>query len=179
MIRPFDNKTPKIAGSTHVDPTAVIIGDVEIGEECSIWPGAVIRGDMGKITIGDQSIVEDNCVIHSGAPGNDPGEVVIGRRVIIGHGAALNCSRVGDFVLIGMNATLLHRARVGSYCLIGAASLVGDSQTVPDNSLVLGVPGKIKGAPTEKQRWWLEHAFEGYHQLAVKHGQSLASYPPL
>ena len=165
MIRPFKEKRPVIASNAYVDETAVIIGDVVIKEECSIWPGAVIRGDLGQITIGKQSIVEDNCVIHSGSPGSRTEDVTIGERVIIGHGAVLNCKSIGSQVLVGMNATLLHKAVIGSFCIIGAATLVGEGNVIPDYSLVLGVPGRIKGRPSEKQLWWVNHAFEDYKSL--------------
>lgn len=167
MIRSFRGKTPRIAASAFVDETAILIGDVEIGEESSVWPGAVIRGDMGKIRIGKQTIVEDNCVIHSGAPGSKTEDVSIGDRVIIGHGAVLNCRSVGNYVLIGMNATVLHGAEIGEFCIIGAATLVGDAKKIPDYSLVLGVPGQIKGHPTEKQLWWVRHAYEDYKDLIL------------
>ncbi len=169
MIRSFKGKTPVIAPSAYVDETAVLIGDIEVGEESSIWPGAVIRADLGKITIGRQTIVEDNCVIHSGAPGSKTEAVLIGDRVIIGHGAVLNCKTVGNNVLVGMNATLLHKVVIGSFCIIGAATLIGENQEIPDYSLVLGVPGKIKGRPTEKQLWWVKHAFEDYKTLIPSH----------
>lgn len=165
MIRSFRGKTPLVAASAFVDETAVLIGDVEIGEESSVWPGAVIRGDMGKIQIGKQSIVEDNCVIHSGEPGSNTGDVSIGDRVIIGHGAVLNCRAVGNYVLIGMNATLLHGAAIGDFCIVGAATLVGEDKQIPDYSLVLGVPGRIKGRPSEKQLWWVRHAYGEYKDL--------------
>ena len=165
MIRSFRGKSPKIAASAVVDETALLIGDVEIGEESSIWPGAVIRGDLGKIWIGKQTIVEDNCVIHSGAPGVESEDVHIGDRVIIGHGAVLNCRRVGSYVLIGMNATLLHGAQIGNFCIIGAATLVGEGKLIPDYSLVLGVPGQIKGRPTEKQLWWVRQGYDDYKGL--------------
>ncbi len=165
MIREFRGKKPIISPSAFIDTTAVIIGDVEIGDHSSVWPGAVIRGDLGKITIGDQSIIEDNCVIHSGAPGSSSEDVSIGNRVIIGHGAVLNCKSIGNNVLIGMNATLLHKAQVGSFSIIGAATLVGDGQIIPEHSLVLGVPGKIKGRPSKKQLWWVKHAYEDYQPL--------------
>lgn len=165
MIRSFKDKTPVISEDAYVDETAVIIGDVHISEECSIWPGAVIRGDLGKITIGRQTIIEDNTVIHSGSPGSRTDNVTIGDRVIIGHGAVLNCKSVGSNVLVGMNATLLHKAVIGSFCIIGAATLVGEGIVIPDYSLVLGVPGQIKGRPSEKQLWWVTKAFEDYQNL--------------
>ena len=165
MIRSLNGKQPKIADSAYVDETACLIGDVEIGEETSVWPGAVIRGDMGKITVGKQTIIEDNSVIHSGTPQSDMGDVRIGDRVIIGHGAVLNCRSVGSYVLVGMNATLLHALEIGDYCIIGAASLVTDYRKIPDYSLVLGVPGEIKGRPSEKQLWWVKEAYKDYEGL--------------
>lgn len=165
MIRPFNGKKPTIADTAFVDETACIIGDVKIGEETSIWPGAVVRGDIGRITIGKQTIIEDNCVIHSGTPGSDDGDVSIGDRVIIGHGAVLNCRSVGSYVLVGMNATLLHGAEIGNYCIVGAASLITDYQKIPDHSLVLGAPAEIKGKPSEKQLWWVKEAYKDYEGL--------------
>lgn len=165
MIRSFRGKTPRIARSAFVDDTAVLIGDIEIGEETSVWPGAVIRADLGKITIGRQSIVEDNCVIHAGAPGGRDGNVFIGDRVVIGHGAVLNCRSIGSYVLIGMNATLLHEACIGDFCIIGAAALVGAGKIIPDYSLVFGAPGKIRGRPSEEQLWWAKSAYEEYKPL--------------
>jgi carbonic anhydrase/acetyltransferase-like protein (isoleucine patch superfamily) len=167
MIRSFNGKSPRIAGSALVDQAACIIGDVEIGEESSVWPGAVIRGDMGRIKIGNQSIIEDNCVIHSGMPGSDRGDVSIGDRVIIGHGAVLNGRAIGNHVLIGMNATILHGVEIGSFCIIGAATLVGDGKKIPDYSLVVGIPGKNMGRPTEKQLWWVKEGYRDYETIVA------------
>jgi carbonic anhydrase/acetyltransferase-like protein (isoleucine patch superfamily) len=168
MIRSFDGKTPQISPTAYVDETAVIIGDVEIGDETSIWPGAVIRADMGKITIGRQSIIEDNCVIHSGFPGKDESSVYIGDRVTVGHGAVVHSKFVGNHSLIGMNATLLHGSVIGEYCVIAAASLVGANQQIPDYSLAMGIPVRIKGMPSERQLWWAHHSFESYQNSVKK-----------
>ena len=174
MIRSYDGKSPRIATSAFVDMAACIIGDVEIGEESSVWPGAVIRGDMGRITIGKQTIVEDNCVIHSGMPGSDKGNVSIGDRVIIGHGAVLNGLAVGSHVLIGMNATILHGTEIGSFSIIGAATLVGDGKKIPDFSLVVGVPGKIVGRPSEKQLWWVNEGYKDYETIIAHYREERA-----
>jgi len=168
MIRSFDGKTPRIALSAYVDDTAVVIGDVEIGEETSVWPGAVIRADMGKITIGKQSIIEDNCVIHSGLPGEGDSSVTIGDRVTIGHGAVIHSRFVGNQTLIGINATLLHGSTIGESCIIAAATLVGAGQQIPDYSLAMGIPAKIKGKPSEKQLWWSKNSFEKYKNSVHK-----------
>ena len=165
MIRSLGGKTPKIAESAFVSEAAYVVGDVEIGEESSVWPGAVIRGDFGKITIGRNTAVEDNCVIHSGTPAAPVGDVFIGDRVIIGHGAVLNCRKIGENVLVGMNATILHEAEIGNNCVIGACCLVGQGMKIPDHSFVIGVPGKIKGRPTPEHQWWTMEGYKEYIEL--------------
>jgi carbonic anhydrase/acetyltransferase-like protein (isoleucine patch superfamily) len=169
MIRGFDGKTPKIAGSAFVSEASYVIGDVEIGEGSNVWPGAVIRGDFGKITIGRDTSIEDNCVVHSGTPSAAVGNVEIGDRVIIGHGAVLNCRKIGDNVLVGMNATILHEAEIGSHCVIGAGCLIAQAMKVPDHSFVVGVPGKIKGRPTDRQLWWTREGYKEYAGLVKKY----------
>jgi len=169
MIRAFDGKRPRIAESAYVNEAAYVMGDVEIGEGSNIWPGAVIRGDFGRIRIGRNVSVEDNCVIHSGTPSPASGDVEIGDRVLIGHGAVLNCRRIGSDVLIGMNATVLHDAEVGSECIVAAGCLVGQGMIVPDRSLVVGVPGKIKGPPTEGQLWWVREGYKEYNDLVRRY----------
>jgi carbonic anhydrase/acetyltransferase-like protein (isoleucine patch superfamily) len=152
-----------------VNEAAYLIGDVEIGEGCMVMPGAVIRADMGSIRIGSRVIVEDNCVIHSGSPRLPLGNVTIGDDVIIGHGAALNCRSVGTRVLIGMNATLLHNAEIGSNCIIAASTLVQQGMKVPDNSFVVGIPGKIAGPPTQDQLWWVNEGVQDYEELLKRY----------
>jgi carbonic anhydrase/acetyltransferase-like protein (isoleucine patch superfamily) len=166
MIRGFNGKTPQVAASAFISEAAYIVGDVEIGEDANVFPGAVIRGDFGRISIGRNTSVEDNCVIHSGTPSSAVGDVDIGDRVLIGHGAVLNCRKIGSSVLIGMNATILHDAEIGDYCIIGAGCLVGQGMKVPANSFVVGVPGKIKGNPTEQQLWWVQEGYKHYAELA-------------
>lgn len=169
MIRSFNGKTPKIADSAFVSEAAYVIGDVEIGEGSNVWPGAVLRGDFGKITIGDNTSIEDNCVVHSGTPRAPIGNVDIGDGVIIGHGAVLNCRKIGDYVLVGMNATILHDAEIGSNCVLGAACLIEQGRIIPDFSFVVGVPGKIKGRPTEQQLWWTREGHKEYAALTIQY----------
>ena len=169
MIRSFSGNTPRIAETAFVSEAAYIMGDVEIGENSSVWPGAVIRGDFGRIKIGKNTAVEDNCVIHSGSPGTDLSELLIGDSVHIGHGAVVNCRRIGDHVLIGMNATILHDAEIGNFCIIGASCLVSQEMKIPDRSFVVGVPAKIKGEVTPQQLWWVKEAPKGYIRLAEKY----------
>jgi len=160
MIRSFNGKTPKIAESAFISEAAYIVGDVEIGENSSVWPHAVIRGDTGRIVIGNNTAVEDGVVIHAGGP---PYELmVIGDMVNIGHSAVIHGLKIGNNVLIGMNATVLQKAEIGSYCLIAAGCVVSEGMIVPDNSFVAGVPGKIKGNVTDKQSHWLGDATLAY-----------------
>ena len=163
MIKSFGGKTPRVAESAYVSEAAYVVGDVEIGESSSIWPGAVIRGDSGTVRIGNKVAIEDNCVIHSGSPPD--GSITIGDMVQIGHGAVVNCRKIGDNVLIGMNATILHGAEIGNSCIIGAGCLVGQEMKVPDRSFVVGVPGKVKGEASEEQLWWVTKPAEHYAEL--------------
>ena len=146
MIREFNGKNPKIASSAFVSETAYIAGDVEIGENSNIWPGAVIRGDIAKITIGKNTSIEDNCVVHS-ATG-----IIIGDNTIVGHGAVIHCKKIGNNVLIGNNATVLDDAEIGDYCIIAAGSVVAPETKFPAESLVMGVPAKVKGKLSQKQK---------------------------
>jgi carbonic anhydrase/acetyltransferase-like protein (isoleucine patch superfamily) len=164
MIRSFKGKTPRIAESAFISEAAYIIGDVDIGEKSSVWPGAVIRGDSGRVTIGSNTAIEDNCVIHSGS--SPDGNITIGDMVQIGHGAVVNCSKIGNNVLIGMNATILHGVEIGNFCIVGAGSMVSEDMKVPDNSFVVGVPGKIKGSVLQKHKWWVEKVPKYYSKLA-------------
>jgi carbonic anhydrase/acetyltransferase-like protein (isoleucine patch superfamily) len=146
MIREFNGKNPKVASSAFVSETAYIAGDVEIGENANIWPGAVIRGDIAKITIGKNTSIEDNCVVHS-ATG-----IIIGDNTIVGHGAVLHCKKIGDNVLIGNNATVLDNAEIGDYCIIAAGSVVAPDTKFPAESLAVGVPAKVKGKLSQEQK---------------------------
>ncbi|MDH5696589.1 MAG: gamma carbonic anhydrase family protein [Dehalococcoidia bacterium] len=167
MIRSLGDKTPKIAKSAFVSEAAYVIGDVEIGENSSVWPGAVIRADFGSIRIGNNSAIEDNCVIHAGTPSNPSyrEDVTIGDNVHIGHGAVVNCRRIGNNVLIGMNAAILHDAEIGDSCIIGASCLVSQGMQIPDKSFVVGVPGEVKGEVSPQQLWWVEQAPQIYVEL--------------
>ena len=138
MIRSFNGKVPKVHPTAFVSEAAYVVGDVTIGENSSVWPGAVIRGDYGTIAIGKGSVIQDNCVVHA------DDYLHIGDNVSVTHGAVLHGHRVGDNVLIGINAVLLEEAEIGSYCLIGAGAVVRGGAKIPDESLVVGVPGQVR-----------------------------------
>ena len=165
MIRDFNGKSPKIAPSAFVSEAAYVVGDVEIGENSNIWPGAVIRADFGKTTIGHNTSIEDNCVVHSGT------DVTIGNGVIIGHGAVIHCHRIGSNVLVGNNATILDGAQIGDLCIIGAGSLVTPEAKIPDKSLAIGVPARIKGQLSAEQLAELQDGVEIYTKLAQQYKQ--------
>jgi len=167
MIRSFNGKTPKIATSAFISEAAYIVGDVEIGENSSVWPGAVIRGDTGRVVIGKYTAIEDNCVVHSGKP--PEGDTFVGDMVNVGHGAVIHGRKIGNNVLVGINAVILHDAEIGDFCLIGAGCVVSEGMIVPDNLFVVGVPGKIKGKVPEKQMPWLKEATLEYAEMGKKY----------
>ena len=173
MIRSFNGKTPKIAESAFISEAAYIVGDVEIGENSSVWPVAAIRGDFGRISIGKHTAVEDGCVIHSGSPSTPEAtaDIIIGDNVHIGHGAVINCGKIGSNVLIGMNATILHDAEIGNSCIIGAGCVVTQGMIIPDGSFVAGVPGKIKGKASLQQLWWVRKGPRFYDGLSKQYKQ--------
>lgn len=130
---------PKIHKSSFIAKSAVVIGNVTIGKNCGVFPNAVIRGDENSIEIDDGSNVQDCCVIHC----DEDHSVKIGKNVSIGHGAILHGATIEDNCLIGINVTILNGARIGKGSIIGANALVTTDMNVPENSLVLGIPGKV------------------------------------
>jgi len=139
MIRELGEKKPRIADSAFVSEAAYVVGDVEIGENSNIWPGAVLRADRFRIRIGSNSNIQDNCVIHAGFS-----DVTIGNNVTIGHGSIIHCVRIGNNVFIGMHTVLNNQSEIEDFCLVGAYSMVKDSFKVPTRSLAVGIPARIK-----------------------------------
>jgi carbonic anhydrase/acetyltransferase-like protein (isoleucine patch superfamily) len=135
----LDAVSPRIDPAAWIAPTAVIIGDVTIGPDAGIWFGAVARGDIETIRIGARTNVQENAVLHT-----DKGfPLTIGDDVTVGHAAIVHGCTIGDNTLIGMGATVLNGARIGRNCLIGANTLITEGKEIPDNSLVMGAPGKV------------------------------------
>lgn len=122
-----------------MDPAAVIIGDVVLDEDVSIWPTAVLRGDANSIRIGAGSNVQEGAVVHT----SHDFPTVIGRMVTVGHGAVINGAKVGDRCIIGINSTILDGAIIGDECIIGANALVTGMTEIPPRSVVMGLPGKV------------------------------------
>jgi gamma-carbonic anhydrase len=148
MIRSFRGIAPRVAVSAYVDPSAQVIGDVEIGERSSIWPNASLRGDTGSIRIGAETSIQDNCALHmdEGFP------LTVGDRVTVGHAVTLHGCTVEDDSLIGIGATVLNGARIGKGSVVAAGSLVPEGMQVPESTLVMGVPAKPKRPVTAEEQ---------------------------
>ena len=164
MIRTLGDKIPKIAESVFVSEAAYIVGDVEIGENCSVFPGAVIRADFGPIRIGKNTHIQDNAVVHAGFP-----LLEIGDSVLVGHGAVVHARRIGNNVLIGMNATIMDNVEIEDSCVIAGGAVVVEGMKVPRNSFVVGVPAKIRGEVSPRQLTWLEEAPPVYSDCAQEY----------
>jgi carbonic anhydrase/acetyltransferase-like protein (isoleucine patch superfamily) len=139
LIFAIGGKTPKIHETAFIAPGAVVCGDVEVHENASVWYGCVLRGDNDPITIGENTNIQDNCVLHT-----DVGKpLTIGRDVTVGHMVMLHGCEIGDETLIGIGSIILNGAKIGRNCIIGANSLIPEGKEIPDNSLVMGAPGKV------------------------------------
>jgi carbonic anhydrase/acetyltransferase-like protein (isoleucine patch superfamily) len=163
-IIPFAGRTPKIHPSAFVAPTAVIIGDVEIGAESSVWFGAILRGDHPDhgIRVGTRVSVQDNCVLHCSARG----PTIVGDDVTIGHGAVFESCAIGRSVLIGMNAVILHGAVIGEEALVAALSVVPAGMSVPARTLVAGVPASVRKPLDGDAAGWVRNSSAHYVALS-------------
>jgi carbonic anhydrase/acetyltransferase-like protein (isoleucine patch superfamily) len=141
MIRTYQAHTPAIPASCYVDSSAQVIGDVTLGEQASVWMNAVIRGDVNSIRIGAKSNVQDCAVLH-GMRNLYP--VIVGEMVTIGHNATVHGCVLEDMVLVGIGATILNNARIGEGSIIAAGAVIPEHTVIPPNSLVAGVPGKVR-----------------------------------
>ncbi|PVY79314.1 carbonic anhydrase/acetyltransferase-like protein (isoleucine patch superfamily) [Tamilnaduibacter salinus] len=164
------DKSPRFEGGGHfVAPNATVIGDVLLEDSSSVWFNAVIRGDNDLITIGPESNVQDGSVLHT-----DPGiKLTLGRGVTVGHQVMLHGCDIGDYSLVGINAVVLNGAKIGKHCLIGANTLIPEGMEVPDGSMVVGSPGKIKRELNENQRKMLELSAGHYVQNAERYVKEL------
>ena len=149
MIRAYQGTMPVIPASCYVDASAQVIGDVELGEHASIWMNAVVRGDVNSIRIGARSNVQDCAVLH-GMRNLYP--VVIGELVTIGHNATVHGCVLEDVVLVGIGAVILNDARIGEGSIIAAGAVIPEHTIIPPNSLVAGVPGKIRRTLGDEDR---------------------------
>jgi carbonic anhydrase/acetyltransferase-like protein (isoleucine patch superfamily) len=163
MIVEYGGKRPKIHPSAFVAPTAVLIGDVEVGEESSIWFGAVLRGDNGPIRIGKRSSIQDNSVVHV----SEAGKTLVGDDVTVGHSAVMEDCDIKNHALIGSNATLLNGCIIGEGSLIAAGSVVGERVEIPAGVLAAGAPAKVKKAlEGTDAAFWIKISAHEYVKLS-------------
>ncbi len=163
MIQSFKGKTPRIATSAYIHETAVIIGDVVIGEHANIWPHVVIRGDINSIIIGDRTNVQDNTVIHV----DHAIPTIIEHDVTIGHGAIIHACTIKHTSLIGMGATVLDRSVIGECAMVGANALVSPGSVIPPNTLSIGMPARPKRELTSDEIHALADSAHHYCEIAA------------
>jgi len=161
MLRPYKGISPRLGQRVYVDPSAQVIGDVELGDHSSVWMNAVIRGDVHSIRIGAYSNVQDNCVVHVY---KEKHPTVLGDHVTVGHSVTLHGCRIGSYCLIGMGAIILNDAKVGEECIIAAGTLVPEGMEIPPRSLVMGLPGKFRRQITEEEREGLRRYAANYFE---------------
>jgi carbonic anhydrase/acetyltransferase-like protein (isoleucine patch superfamily) len=163
-ILPFAGTWPRIHPSAFVAPSAVIIGDVSIGAESSIWFGAVLRGDNPRhgIRIGPRTSIQDQCMVHVG----DWGPTTVGADCTIGHGAIFESCSIGDYTVVGMNAVILQNASVGASCVVAAGAVIKERDQLPDRSLIAGVPASVKKSLEGASAKWVEGGGSHYVELS-------------
>ena len=169
MIYVLEDRIPQVAGDVYVAPGASVIGDVHIAAQASIWFGAVLRGDIERLTIGQGSNIQDNSVLHSdaGMP------LVLGARVTVGHAVTLHGCRVGDGTLVGIGAIIMNGARIGNRSIVGAGALVTEGKEFPDGVLILGSPARVVGPLTAAELAQLATSAQHYIDRAQIYRRSL------
>jgi carbonic anhydrase/acetyltransferase-like protein (isoleucine patch superfamily) len=163
MIRTFQGSSPSIHHSTFIEETAVVIGNVVIGEEASVWFHTVVRGDVNYIRIGNRTNVQDLSVIHVT---HDTHPTILGDDVTVGHHVVLHGCTIKDRVLVGMGAIVMDGAVIGEDCIVGAGALVIEGTIVPPKSLILGSPARIKRAVTDDELAWIRESAQNYVRYA-------------
>jgi len=166
MIRTFQGIKPTIPTSCFIEETGIVIGDVVMGEACSVWFHAVIRGDVHYIRVGDRTNVQDLCMLHVT---HDTHPLLIGSDVTIGHSVVLHGCTIKDRVLIGMGAIIMDGAVIGEDSVVGAGALVTEGIIVPPKSLILGSPAKVKRPVTEQELAWIKESAENYVKYASQY----------
>ncbi|MDQ2872317.1 MAG: gamma carbonic anhydrase family protein [Candidatus Eremiobacteraeota bacterium] len=162
MLLEYRGKHPKVDPSAFIAPTAVLIGDVEVGPESSIWFGTVLRGDNGPIRIGARSSIQDNAVVHV----SEHGQTIVGDDVTVGHCAVMEDCSIGNRCLIGSNAVILNGATIGEASLIAAGSVVGERANIPAGHLAAGAPATVKKPIEGEAATWIAVSAEEYVKLS-------------
>ena len=173
-VRQFKGHSPDIAETAFVDETALVLGQVQLGEHVSIWPMTVLRGDVNTITVGEYTTIQDSSVLHVNHdspknPGGDP--LNIGKYVTIGHKALVHACTIGDYCLIGMGAIVMDKAVVEDKVIIGAGALVPPGKVLESGHLYVGSPVQKKRPLTEGELSYLEYSAKSYAKLKDEHMQ--------
>lgn len=166
----FNALRPRIASTAYVHPDAVLIGDVLIGPDSSVWPGAVLRGDHGSIAVGARTSIQDGTVIHT----TKSSPTAIGDDCVVGHNAHLEGCVVEDRCLIGSMSTVLGQVRIGAESVVGAAALVPEGMAVQPGSKLLGVPARVRPLDRAAHRRWIEYAVGLYMAHAANYPSAMA-----
>jgi carbonic anhydrase/acetyltransferase-like protein (isoleucine patch superfamily) len=171
LIRSFRGRTPQIAASAYIDPQAVVIGDVAIGADSSVWPCTVIRGDVNFIRIGSRTNIQDGSVLHVM---RDTHPLILGDAVTIGHGVVLHGCTIESRCLIGMGSIILNGAKIGAGSIVAAGTLVPEGADVPPGSLFMGHPGKFRRSLTDA-----DHAsIDAYAERYVEYKEAYRAEKP-
>jgi carbonic anhydrase/acetyltransferase-like protein (isoleucine patch superfamily) len=172
-IYAFEGKKPRIGSGAYVAPSAQVIGEVVIGKECYVGHGAILRGDYGRIEIGEGTAVEEGVIVHA----RPDDETLIGSRVTLGHGAMVHNAVIEDGAVIGMRATVSDFSRVGAGAIIGEMGLVKQHQEIPPRKIAVGIPVRVLGDVTEKNSDMAVWAKELYIDLAKRYPAGLVEIP--
>jgi carbonic anhydrase/acetyltransferase-like protein (isoleucine patch superfamily) len=168
-LLPHGDASPEVVGSAWVAPGAYVVGDVYLGEESSVWYGAVLRGDTEPIRIGARTNIQDGCVLHA-----DPGyPAIVGQDCVVGHKAIVHGCEIRDRCLVGMGATILNGAKIGEGSIVAAGALVPEGKEFPVKSLIVGVPAKRVREVTEEQTEDIARGVRTYIERAAAHRESL------
>jgi gamma-carbonic anhydrase len=174
VIRTFQGIKPAIPDSCFIEDTAVVIGDVVMGEDCSVWFNAVIRGDVNHIRIGNRTNVQDLCMLHVT---HDTHPLIIGNEVTIGHSVVLHGCTIKDRVLVGMGAIIMDGAVIGEDSVVGAGALVVEGTVVPPKSVILGSPGRVRRGASDAELAWIKESAANYVRYASQYMDD-SSKPP-
>ena len=164
-IRRFEDYYPKLNEPVYIDPSSVVIGNVELGDHVSVWPNAVLRGDPTAIRIGAWTNIQDNCVVHA----EYEHVTRIGEYCVVGHGAIVHGCTIGDGCMVGMGSIIMNDVTVGKGCLIGAGTLLTEGKSFPPGSLILGSPGNVVRELSPEEIAGIREAAASYWEKAAAH----------
>ena len=166
MIRAFEDRSPQVPASAFIADSALVIGDVVIGESSSVWYGSILRGDVHHIRVGARSNIQDRCVLHVTT---DRFPTLIGDDVTVGHGALLHGCTVPDAVLVGLGAIVLDEAEIGAGCVVAAGALVPPGKRFPERAFIVGTPARVVRQVSEEELAWVRETAAHYVTLARRH----------